>query len=148
MFSFKGWRILLYLDSKKLQVWKIILIFLSAEIFFAFLVIRTLDQELDPDPHPDMHWPKILDPEPHWNQCFYFRSTLDPRLTKMFLCPTSCVPLMSCRRRWISSCATLSTELVSSPDKFYTVLKLNPNYWRLLLLKHENCRKNLFFLKL
>ncbi len=25
--------------------------------------MNTMDADLDP------HWPKILDPEPHWNQC-------------------------------------------------------------------------------
>ncbi len=30
-----------------------------------FLVIKTLDPELDPDPH----WPKVLDQDPHWNLC-------------------------------------------------------------------------------
>jgi hypothetical protein len=28
-----------------------------------FLVIKTLD--LDPNPHPNPHWPKMLDPDPY-----------------------------------------------------------------------------------
>ncbi len=32
--------------------------------FFKFLVIKALDQELDPDPHPDPQLEKMLDPQP------------------------------------------------------------------------------------
>jgi hypothetical protein len=37
--------------------------FFSAEIFSQFLVIKTLDSELDPYPDPQVG--KMLDPDPH-----------------------------------------------------------------------------------
>ncbi len=47
--------------------WKYINFFFSAVNVFQFLIIKTLD--LDPDPHPEPHWPKMLDPNPHLNKC-------------------------------------------------------------------------------
>jgi hypothetical protein len=45
----------------------------SALKFSLFLVIKTLDLDRDPDLDPDSHsypyWPKILNPDPLWNQC-------------------------------------------------------------------------------
>jgi hypothetical protein len=37
----------------------------TALIFFQFLVIKTLDSELDPDPYPDLQLGEMLDPDPH-----------------------------------------------------------------------------------
>jgi hypothetical protein len=48
------------LGISKLQLF-ITKFFFSAVIFFQFLVIKTLDSELDPDPHLG----KMLDLDPH-----------------------------------------------------------------------------------
>ncbi len=49
------------LGINALQFW------IKKNLFFIYkvLVIKTLDL----DPKPDPHWPKMLDPDPHGNQC-------------------------------------------------------------------------------
>ncbi len=51
------WR--LGINALQFLIWTYL--FFSCEV----LVIKTLDL----DPEPDPHWPKMLDLDPHWNQC-------------------------------------------------------------------------------
>jgi hypothetical protein len=72
MSSFESWRHLLYFGrplwrprNKKIAIFDHKKRNLFSYKSLQFSVIKTLDPEPDPDPH----WPKMLNPDPHGNQC-------------------------------------------------------------------------------
>ncbi len=53
------------LGISKLQFWSKNINYFPSINFFKILVMKTLDLDLDPDPHSDSHWPKMLDLDPY-----------------------------------------------------------------------------------